>query len=148
MSDATETGGLTVDGGSGRLIDLDRILRRQRRRMVLWTTLTVLLWVLAAGYLLGWLYSYLVFVHPGLNELLSGAEWPPERMRVTARALIDWLLALLWWPVLLVVAAGSTVWLLLASRRATLQQIRISLAEISAQLAALTHSDPTGGAPT
>lgn len=117
-----------------RPVDIGRIQRAQRRRVLIWGVLTAVLWVLAAAFLVAWLYSYLVYLHPIFNELLTGGPVPPEGVRLTAPWLIVWLKVLLWWPVLLLAAGGSTVGLLLYSRRVTLRQIQQNLAQISAAL--------------
>jgi hypothetical protein len=109
----------------------ESIVRRERRRVRLWAVATTGLWVLTAAYLLILVFTYLALLHPAVNEFVTGGEMNDQARQDFAGAIIDWIWALLWWPITLVVAAGCTTWFTLASRRATLQQIQASLAQIS-----------------
>ncbi len=112
----------------------ETIVRRERRRVCAWALATSFLWVITAAYLLILMFTYLAIVHPAVNELLTGGELSPEARQRYAAVIIGGLKALLWWPVMLIVAAACTTWFTLASRRATLRQIQASLAQISEQL--------------
>jgi hypothetical protein len=112
----------------------EAIVRRERWRVRLWATATAGLWVVTTAYLLILVLTYLVLLHPVVNELVTGSEMSDRARQEFATAIIDWVRALLWWPVTLIVAAAATTWFTLASRRATLRQIQASLAAISAQL--------------
>jgi hypothetical protein len=112
----------------------ESIVRRERWRLRLWAAVTASLWVVTASYLLILVFTYMLFIHPNTNELLTGYELSDQARQDYAAAVIDALWALLWWPITLVVAAAGTIWFTLASRRATLRQIQASLAEISEQL--------------
>ncbi len=93
--------------------------------------------MITAAYLLILVFTYLVLLHPAVNEFVTGGEMSDRARQDFATAIIDWIWALLWWPITLIVAAGATTWFTLASRRATLRQIQTSLAQISAQLTRL-----------
>ncbi len=121
--------------------DVERIVRRERWRVRLWATATAALWIIAVVYLFGLVWVYAVLIHPVINEFFTGEYTNPDaaaamkpRMVVVAKLL----LASLYWPALLFLAAACTLFFTLASRRATLRQIQASLAEISAQLRQLT----------
>ncbi|MHC4718696.1 MAG: hypothetical protein ACYS5V_17155, partial [Planctomycetota bacterium] len=100
----------------------ESIVRRERWRVRLWATATAGLWVVTAGYLLTLVFTYLLFLHPVVNEFVTGGELSERHRQDFATAIIDWVWALLWWPVTLIVAAACTTWFTLASRRATLRQ--------------------------
>jgi signal transduction histidine kinase len=124
----------------GATLPVDQIVRRERRRVRLWAVATAALWIVAVVYLFGLVWVYAVLIHPVINEFFTGEYTNPDaaaamkpRMMVVAKLL----LASLYWPALLFLAAACTLFFTLASRRATLRQIQASLAEISAQLQAL-----------
>ena len=121
------------DGGDGAP-NVAEATARERRRVRRWAIATTLLWILAAAYFLGLLWSYMVFIHPVLNEFLTNPAAPARDNVVLGKVLIVELKALLFWPVLLAMAAISTTLFTLTSRRATLRQIQVSLANISAEL--------------
>ena len=112
----------------------EAIVRRERWRVRLWATATAGLWVVTAAYLLILVFTYLMLLHPAVNEFVTGGEMNDRARQDFAAAIVDWVWALLWWPVTLIVAAACTTWFTLATRRATLRQIQASLAEISEQL--------------
>jgi hypothetical protein len=112
----------------------ESIVRRERCRVRLWATLTAGLWLLTSAYLLTLVFTYMLLFHPAVNEFVTGGEMNDRARQDFAGAIIDWLWALLWWPITLVVAAAGSIWFTLASRRATLRQIQASLAQISDQL--------------
>jgi hypothetical protein len=112
----------------------ESIVRRERWRVGLWAAATAGLWVVTAAYLLILVFTYMLFFHPAVNEFVTGGEMNERARQDFATAIIDWLWALLWWPITLVVAAAGSIWFTLASRRATLRQIQTSLGQISEQL--------------
>ena len=120
---------------------LDRIMHRERRRVRRWAIAAGTAWVIAVGYLFGLIYFYLVFIHPVLHEYFTSPHVDPEAMKPRMRTVIYLLQAVLYWPILLFVAAACTVFFTLATRRATLRQIQASLAEISAELKARIPQD-------
>ncbi len=124
--------GAVEAGACGPIVD--RIALDERRRLRRWAIATAALWLIVVVYLLGLLGFYLVYIHPALHELLTDAQARKGALTGHAQALITELIALLIWPVLLLLAAGATIGFTLASRRATLRQIQASLAEISGQL--------------
>lgn len=132
------------NGPAAGTIDLERITRRERWKVRAWAIAAIVLWIAAAAYLLALLWVYAVFIHPVINEFFTGEYLNPEaagamkpRMFVIAKLM----LAALYWPALLSLAAVCTVLFTLASRRATLRQIQASLAEISTQLKALADRE-------
>jgi hypothetical protein len=119
----------------------DDVIRRERRRVRWWAAATAAAWIVTALYFLVLLWAYMVFIHPYLHEFLTNPEIRDEVRTEHAYVLIGGLKALLFWPVLLLLAAGCTTLFTLAARRATLRQIQHSLAEISAQLKGLTTAE-------
>lgn len=131
---------LRQSGGGTAAPGLDHILRRERWKVRAWAVAAAVLWIAAAAYLLVLLWVYTMMIHPVIHEFFTGDYTRPDaagalqpRMFVIARLL----LAALYWPALLALAAVCTVLFTLASRRATLRQIQAHLADISAQLRAL-----------
>jgi type IV secretory pathway TrbF-like protein len=109
-----------------------QIIARDRRRMRLLALVTALLW---AGGLTAVLYSVFCF-----NQFVIAFSPPPlatvDEMRLIQAKMdlhhsLNWCMIGL--PALLLAALG-TVGLVLSSRRATLNQINLSLTEISGQL--------------
>ncbi len=124
-----------VDSTVPTIVDL--ITARERKRVQRWAILTVALWLITALYFAVLLWGYLVFVHPAIQELLAHDEPDPQRFKTHMRVLITGLTALLYWPALLLLAAGCTTWFTIVSRRATLRQIQASLAQIADHLQGL-----------
>ncbi|MHC4589052.1 MAG: hypothetical protein ACYTAQ_06860 [Planctomycetota bacterium] len=110
----------------------------ERWRVRLWATATAGLWVVTAAYLLILVFTYLMLLHPAVNEFVTGGEMNERARQDFAAAIIDWVWALLWWPVTLIVAAACTTWFTLASRRATLRQRAVGR---------VTSARPAGRAP-
>ncbi len=134
---------LGLDGGAANLTAptiVDLITARERKRVRRWAILTVALWLITALYFAVLLWGYLVFVHPAIQELLAHDEPDPQRFKTQMRVLIGGLTALLYWPALLLLAAGCTTWFTIVSRRATLRQIQASLAQIADHLQGLRES--------
>lgn len=134
------SGLLRQDGGVAAAPGLDRMMRRKWWEVRVWAVAADVLWLAAAAYLLVLLFVYTMKIHPVIHEFFAGDYMSPDvagalqpRMFVIARLL----LAALYWPALLALAAVCTVLFTLASRRATLRQIQAHLADISAQLRAL-----------
>jgi hypothetical protein len=115
---------------------LEQILQCERRRVRRWAIATGALWVITVGYLFSLIYFYATFLHPVFNEYFTTPDANPEAMKPRMRVVIYLLQAMLYWPILLFLAAACTVFFTLATRRATLRQIQASLAEISAELKA------------
>ncbi len=130
-----------ADSTAPTIVDL--ITTREKKRVRRWAILTVALWLITALYFAVLLWAYLVFVHPAIHELLSHDEPDPQRFKTHMRVLITGLTALLYWPALLLLAAGCTTWFTIVSRKATLRQIQASLAQIADHLTGLRE----GGKP-
>jgi hypothetical protein len=122
-----------------------KILEQDRRRVGRWTALTIALWAIAILMIGGMLVGYaLVFpLQAKLNEdaQLARIGLTPE-MRGAAQFKAQIMFQMITVGVtasvgVLSFAALATVFLVLASRRATLRQINASLLEISEQLKAL-----------
>lgn len=146
--DATEPSG----AGDARQ-QTERILLRSKRWVWFLTGLTIFfsLLTVAAVFLLFWFFHlYLepivvkAFVDLGAAE--SATEY--DSVRVGLGWLYKcWLVSLgcvALSLVTLMLTALSTVWLILASRRATIRHVNASLIEISEQLKRLTGSEKTG----
>jgi hypothetical protein len=114
------------------------ILRRERWRIRGWATAAVALWSITAVYLVALVLTYVVLVHPAVNELLTGGELSPTTRAEHAAAIIGGLKALCWWPVTLVAAAICTMAFTLATRQATLTQIQAGLTDYRVQLERMT----------
>jgi hypothetical protein len=144
---------LHLDAGLAGLLDVKemtrRVLERDRRRVWWLTALTVALWLVALGMVLG------VFVAFGLlfpkqaklvQDIEQGKIDPAlrDRMHLKNQVVGNMINLLMAGSVgVLGLAALGTVLLVVASRRATLRQVSASLLEISEQLKRLRE----GGAP-
>jgi hypothetical protein len=121
----------------------DQVIERDRGRIRLLVGAATLLWVLAAAGVAWLIFLYFVIVVPRLNAYAAHrvdlqndwSEWI-RAFNSCAEILLACIAALL-------LAAISTVLLILASRRATLRQIKADLAVISNQLRGLRPEQPT-----
>lgn len=120
--------------------EIQDVVHRENRRMALWTATTAVLWVVTAAYFIALWLCYMVFVHPVLHELLSEEELNAALLDNVKEVLLIGLRAVVVWPILLLVSASCTTWLVLTSRRSTLRQIQANLALISDQLGVLMGS--------
>jgi type VI protein secretion system component VasF len=115
-------------------------VRREQRRVGLWAALALLGWGAVAAYGVASTYFFLVFIYPKLAQFAqseSPARLDHEFTGILAYAI---LVSNIIWPVLLLAAAALTVVFVLKSRRATLRQIQVSLAEISAEVRQLAET--------
>lgn len=122
-------------GAEPRLL-VGRILERDRLRMRLLTLAAVSLWFLAAVGVFLWVWYFLTYLEPKLwvhayaqeTEGLKGIAgfW------VMVGSVTAWSIGTL--AATILTAAITTIWLVLASRRATLRQVNAQLTEISEQL--------------
>jgi hypothetical protein len=110
------------------------ILERDQRRIRLLAAVSVFFWLLTVAGIGVLLWFYFLHVSPRLGAYVAGRRQPQQDADIwlmvsdaTAKILLACLIALL-------LAAVSTVVLVLASRRATLRQINANLVEISGQL--------------
>ena len=122
-----------------------RILDRDRRRVWWWSAITIAFWILTLFMVL-WMLVALALLMPFEAHLrnpdeVARAGMTPELLQqaelqahIMSRMITVGITASIG---VLALAAGSTVFLVLASRRATLRQINASLLEISEQLKAL-----------
>jgi ABC-type Fe3+-siderophore transport system permease subunit len=116
-----------------------RVLARDRRRVKLWTLLTASIWVVAVVLVLG-ILVFFGLLFPMMAKLRHGVAGNfPEEQR--AQLLEDASVAFMMATVLIAVSVGvlaaaalSTVFLLFASRRATLRQVSANLMEVSEQV--------------
>jgi len=132
--------GIDERGGSMAAAGVEAVIRRERRRVRWWAAATAVLWVLAALYLFGLLWGYLMWLHPMVYEFITSEELDPDGvMHPRMMVVTQLLLALLYWPAFLCLAVACTLLFTLASRRATLRQIQVSLADISEQLRRLSE---------
>jgi hypothetical protein len=112
----------------------DNIIGRDRRRLRWLAGLAGLFWTLTAGGLVWFSTVYLMYVAPRLRAYAAGRaqlenDWNDWARAgdLAARSLLACMFALL-------LAAVLTILLVLHSRRATLRQVIVGLAEISKQL--------------
>jgi hypothetical protein len=119
------------------------LLARDRWRVGLLAGVTALLWLVGiAGvlYMIFWFNRFIVAYSgadpPGIDRGASGKMWEFEAKMELHHSLEACMAAV---PALLL-AALCTVWLVFSSRRATLNQINLSLAEISEQLRQLRQA--------
>jgi hypothetical protein len=122
------------------------ILARDRRRVRLWTALTVLAWLLAATLVFGGLFGYAI-IFPKQGELMDALQedlfTPAQREQIQLKLLMGFqkgTLLIAFSVAVLSLFALCTVFLILATRRATLRQVNASLIEISEQLKQLRLS--------
>ena len=115
---------------------IGRILERDRLRVRFLARATVILWLLAAGGVFLLVWYFLNYLEPKLWA--HAREQDTEGMK---RLVGHWVMignAAAWFigtlAVIMLTAALTTVWLVFASRRATLRQVNAQLAEISDQL--------------
>jgi hypothetical protein len=111
-----------------------KILKRDRWSMRLLTGLATFFWILASAGLVVLVSFYLVMVTPRLKAYAAGRAQLENDWNDWAYAVNLAGGSILVCIVTLLLAAVSTMLLILLSRRATLRQINASLAEISEQL--------------
>ncbi len=117
------------------------ILARDRRRVRFWTTISILVWLLAALLVFGGLVGY-GFIFPEQAKLMQELQQKNDLTLEQRNNLQFTLLAGFQKGTLLIafsvavlsLFALCTVFLILATRRATLRQVNASLIEISEQL--------------
>ena len=125
-----------------------KILERDRRRVWWLTAITVTLWAAAILMVLAMLVAFgLVFpLQAKLRDPAELARLPPEmRQDAQFKAQIAFQMVTVGVTAsvgLLAFASLATVFLVVASRRATLRQINASLLEISQQLKELRQTSP------
>jgi hypothetical protein len=124
------------------------ILERDRRRVRMLTWVVVVTWLLAGALVLTGLISY-GFVFPMqakvFKQIEEGKLTPKQANELQRTVLISFQMTtlLIAWSVFLMAAAAlCTVFLILASRRATLRQVNASLVEIGEQLKRLRQPPP------
>jgi hypothetical protein len=125
-----------------------KIVERDRRRVRLLAVLTIVLWAIAALGIGVVLYALLA-LHPDQRKLVRDVErgrvTPAERERIEELhwAVIEKTTAVVAISVaVLTLAALGTVFLVLASRGATIRQVNATLLEISEQLKLLKQAGP------
>jgi hypothetical protein len=124
-----------------------KILDQDRRRVRRWIFVTIALWLVAAVVILGAFVAF-ALLFPAHAKVMNEAgipsevvERPPEieRMHLILTSFIGKVSFLVAVSVLtLTLATLATLFLILATRRATLRQMNASLIEISEQLKRLT----------
>ena len=132
---------------------VDRVLRRDRRRVRILAAVTVLLWVIAAGGIPLFFALFMAFIFPKADDVVRemithrrGGD--PQQLASAAHAV---LLAIAKLSVVLVtgsvlallLAAVGTVMLVFAARRATLRQVNANLTAIAERM----RKDPQGRPP-
>jgi hypothetical protein len=130
------------------------VLEHDRRRVQTLTALTIALWLLAASWTI-LIFGAFAFLMPRQAKLMADIEQETnaailrEHMQAyqqmaTQKIAVNLAIAL----GLLALAALTTVFLVLASRRATLRQVNASLLEISEQLKLLRGAADGRAGPT
>ncbi|MBE3070365.1 MAG: hypothetical protein IMZ66_09025 [Planctomycetes bacterium] len=117
-------------------------VRREHRRVGLWAALTLVAWGAVAAYGVISTYAFLVYIYPKLAQFAQSEPPAPLDHEFTGILAYAILVSNVVWPVLLLAAAALTVLFVLKSRRATLRQIQVSLAEISEQIRAMSPEQP------
>jgi len=118
---------------------IERVLKRDRWQVRLLATLTMGLWLLAAAYISLWIFLWFTAMQPRLMAKAEDhatvddrvawvqiGQWAAKSVAAVTAATLS--------------AAIATVWLVFASRRATLRQVNMQLAEISEQLRQLQQA--------
>jgi hypothetical protein len=126
-----------------------KILDADRRRIRRWVIVAVLFWVIAAVVIVG-AFIAMALLFPAHAKVMKEAGISPvvterpaeiEKMHLILTSFIGKVSLLVAFSVLtLTLATLATVFLVLASRRATLRQMNASLIEIAEQLKRLTPS--------
>jgi hypothetical protein len=113
---------------AGRVLDLDRW------RVRVLAGIAVFWWLLAVAGVFFMVWFYFVYLEPRLVKLSTDySAFPEETQRwITVGEIAANYIAGL--AAILLLAAVSTVWLVFATRRATLRQVNAQLREISEQL--------------
>lgn len=129
---------------------VSQLQARDRWRLWLLGGITTVLWVLATFSIVLLVWFYIVYVQPKLAKLSADSEMPEVMVNfVIVGELAAQYLACTAIAVLL--AALCTIWLVFATRRATLRQVSEQLTLISGQLAELRElqlrSGPTASPP-
>ncbi|MEW6746263.1 MAG: hypothetical protein AB1486_26275 [Planctomycetota bacterium] len=118
------------------------VIARERLRVRLWAIATIVLWTLTAAMVIVTLIAYTTFIHPALvhslQQLASDSKASDRLVPLTWALFYGSWTVVVVWSGLLLLAAASTVRLVFITRRATLSQIRESLAEISEQIRKLS----------
>jgi hypothetical protein len=122
-----------------------RVLHRDRRRVRMFSAVTIFLWVTAAlGIVL--VLSALLYVHPAMLETIPRAATPSDRERFEhvrlmmlekATAVVAISVAVL------ALAALATVFLVFAAHSATVRRVNATLVEISEQLKKASKNEPS-----
>jgi hypothetical protein len=116
------------------------LIARDRWRVGLLAGLTALLWlggIAGVLYMVFWFNRFIVAYTPSATD---GPAWQAGDLFHTKMELHHSLEACMAAVPALLLAALGTVWLVFSSRRATLNQINLSLAEISEQLRQLRQT--------
>ncbi len=106
------------------------IIRRARRQFWLLSAVTIVLWALVAVGAVAMVMAAIAWIVPPLTYGIEAGGTAGQTQLIKA-ATMGLFHATYVWALLLVAAAVSTVVLVASSRRATLRQIQISLAEIT-----------------
>ena len=124
------------------------VIRRMNLRSTILGWISMILWLLVAGWVVGFAWYFFLFIGPCLVRMSSHGH---ELSRLGYEARINFynmlsriseisVMSACAWAGLVVLAAACTLLYVRASRRATLRQIHAGLAEISEQLKMLSSS--------
>jgi hypothetical protein len=124
------------------------LIARDRRRVGLLAGATACLWlggIAGVLYMVFWFNRFIIAYAPASGGVDGVAAWPAGdefHAKMELHHSLEACMAAV--PALLLAALG-TVWLVFSSRRATLNQINLSLAEISEQLRQMRRASPPPG---
>jgi hypothetical protein len=128
---------------------IESVLRRDRRRVQLLATVTVLLWIIAAGGIPLFFAMFMLFIRPKIEQVIHDIILPPPGVDPHRLAEVAHMLLLATSKLSIVLVTGSiislllaavgTVMLVFAARRATLRQVNANLAEIALRMRASGH---------
>jgi hypothetical protein len=133
-------------GGPDLREQVSRVLQRDQRRVRLWTLLTAGLWLLAVTMVMG-ILIFLGLLFPMIAKLKAGDGQDRINEQQRQQLLEESDIAFKMVSVLIAMSVGvlaaaalSTVFLLFASRRATLRQVSANLLEVSEQIKRLREA--------
>jgi hypothetical protein len=129
---------------------IGRVLERDHLRLRFLAWASVVLWLIAAGGVFVIVWCFLHYLEPKLWVHANAQETEGRRgivgVWITLGSAAAWSIAVLAGVALL--AATSSVWLVISSRRATLRHVNVRLAEISEQLRQLQASSGKAAGPS
>jgi hypothetical protein len=126
----------------------ESVIRRMSLRSTILGWISMILWLLVAGGVAAYTWFYVTYVNPLLIALVHYSSQDASKYEEQVSRFFNVLptiaditvVSAYAWAGLVVLAAACTLLYVRASRKATLRQIQVGLAEISAQLKLLSSS--------